>query len=245
MGEGDSENIEWSLDNQLVVTYEEAILIPSQSLSFGRAADLTIGDDNPYLHRLCGIFERDGGVWWVRNMGSRLMITMHSNDHARRELPPGAAAVIVGVEGVIRIIGGPTTHEIGYQQTHDPSPGGALDEPSGSETTQHYGSHLTPREFDIVLAMSAARLRGRPGIPSQVEIAHLWGIAPRTVNNTLSNLRERLRSRRVRSIDSGERLVEYAVSHGLVQAQDLKYLEYPGGPQSALDRVSHRSTQAP
>jgi hypothetical protein len=49
---------------------QHRVLQQSDVLTFGRAADLVIDEENPYLHRIVGRFFWHGGSWWLENLGS-------------------------------------------------------------------------------------------------------------------------------------------------------------------------------
>lgn len=223
----------------LIVEYESEVLRPARSLSFGRAGDLAIGLDNPYMHRLCGQFNRHDDLWWLANTGSRLRLLVVDDGGVFAELPPGGSTPLPGPTGVVRLTAGPTTHEIGYwvsqpdRSASHPAPPKVID----LERTAQYGTMLSPREFDVILALAERRLRGLSGPPTQQSVATLWGLKPKAVENVLTRLRERLRHEHgVRFIGSTESLVEFAIGNALVTAADLRYLDHPNGPQSASER---------
>ena len=65
------------MTNSLRVIFlgQETKVEPAESLDFGRQADLVV-DDNPYLHRRLGRFQARGGVWWILNTGSTIVMEL-------------------------------------------------------------------------------------------------------------------------------------------------------------------------
>lgn len=216
---------------------------PDSELTFGRNADLSLDPDNTYLHRRAGRFRLDNGIWWVENTGSRLRIKVVSSDGAVVDLHAGASSPILGKTGIVSISAGPTRYELSYFLEDEPK---KVRSPTvegidiGIDTVT-YGTKLTPREIDFVVSLAQGRLSGRGGpMATHTEIAEVWGVSPKTVDNTLQRLRAKLRDKNVRFIDSSENLVEYLVSQGLVTMHDLEWaaLGEHEGPRPAADRSS-------
>jgi DNA-binding CsgD family transcriptional regulator len=225
----------------LVIQFIEQTFRPEQQLAFGRNAELNLDPDNGYLHRQAGRFRLIGDIWWLENRGSRLRLKMMSSDGSVIDLHAGASSPVLGRSGVVSLVAGPTRYEIGYWFEAEQAPvsfdtTGTI--PVGADTAT-YGTALTPRELDFVVVLARNRLTGRGGpLPSQAEIADLWGVSKKTVDNTLQRLRTKLRERHVRFIDTTEELVEYLVAQGYVTISDLEWaaLEEPDGPRSAAAR---------
>lgn len=224
---------------ELTVSFVGEIYRPTSQLTFGRQADLSI-DDNSYLHRRAGRFRLQGTTWWLENLGSRLRLTMVSADGSLLDLQPGASSPLLGDRGVISITAGPTRYAIEYDVHRRQK---ALQETnsfriSGADTMT-YGPILTPRELDFVVVMAQGRLTGRLGpIPSHGEIAEIWGVSAKTVDNTLQRLRSKLRNQNINYVNSSETLIEYLVTQGLVSPADLEWacLDNPEGPRPAATR---------
>lgn len=225
----------------LVVQFIDQTLRPERQLSFGRTTELQLDPDNGYLHRTAGRFRLIDDVWWLENRGSRLRLKMMSSDGSVIDLHAGASSPILGRSGIVSLVAGPTRYEIGYWLE-------SQDEPLAVETTgtiavgadtATYGTALTPRELDFVVALASNRLTGRGGaVPSQADIADIWGVSKKTVDNTMQRLRAKLRNRDVRFIDTTEMLVEYLVAQGYVTISDLEWAAFdePDGPRSAAAR---------
>ncbi len=213
---------------------------PLSELVFGREAELSL-DENTYLHRQAGRFRTRDDVWWLENIGSRLRLTMVSSDGSVLDLQPGGSSPLLGTVGEVSLTAGPTRYEIGYAlqyrqaEEHDVGPA-----PRQGVDTITYGVILTPRERDFAVVLAQNRLTGRRGpLPTHGEIAEIWGVSAKTVDNTLQRLRAKLRKQNLRSIQSTETLVEYLVTQGLVTMADLEWAQLgsPTGPRPAATRA--------
>jgi len=223
----------------LTVRFLGEIYRPRTEFTFGRHADLVL-DENSYLHRIAGRFRLELEAWWLDNLGSRLRLTMVSDDGSLLELQPGASSPLLSTGGQVALSAGPTRYMIEYSVETPVRPAvGAARSGMGGADTITYGPILTPRERDFVVVMAQGRLTGRLGpIPSHGEIAETWGVSHKTVDNTLQRLRKKLRDNSVTSINSAETLVEYLVTQGLVSPADLDWasLDNPAGPRPAATR---------
>ncbi len=225
----------------LVVQFIEQTFRPETQLSFGRTAELNLDPDNGYLHRIAGRFRLIDGTWWLENRGSRLRLKMISSDGSVIDLHAGASSPVLGRGGTVSLVAGPTRYEIAYWlEAEDDAL--ALETTGtivvGAETAT-YGTALTPRELDFVVVLARNRLTGRGGsLPSQADIAEIWGVSKKTVDNTMQRLRAKLRNQDVRFIDTTEMLVEYLVAQGYVTISDLEWaaIDEPDGPRSAATR---------
>ncbi len=225
----------------LVVQFIDLTFRPEGQLSFGRNAELSLDPDNGYLHRQAGRFRLIGDIWWLENKGSRLRLKMVSSDGSVIDLHAGASSPVLGDAGVVSLVAGPTRYEVGYWFERETS-GFSLDTTGnivvGADTAT-YGTALTPRELDFVVVLARNRLTGQGGaLPSQADIAEIWGVSKKTVDNTLQRLRAKLRDRDVRFLDTTEMLVEYLVAQGYVSIRDLEWaaLDSPDGPRPAAAR---------
>ena len=212
---------------------------PTSDLTFGRDAELVL-DDNNYLHRRAGRFRLRSGTWWLENLGSRLRLTMLSSDGSLIDLQPGASSPLLGPAGEVSLNAGPTRYQIDYELNEDHETWhDTLQGREAGVDTMTYGVILTPRELDFVVVMAQGRLTGRLGpLPSHEEIATIWGVSHKTVDNTLQRLRSKLRKQNVGFVQSAETLVEYLVTQGLVTMADLEWagLDQPNGPRPAATR---------
>lgn len=212
---------------------------PTAELTFGRDAELSL-DDNNYLHRRAGRFRLRSGTWWLENLGSRLRLTMLSSDGSLIDLQPGASSPLLGPGGEVSLNAGPTRYQIDYELNQDHETwDDTLQGREAGVDTMTYGVILTPRELDFVVVMAQGRLTGRLGpLPSHDEIAKIWGVSHKTVDNTLQRLRSKLRKQNVGFVQSAETLVEYLVTQGLVTLADLEWagLDQPHGPRPSATR---------
>lgn len=212
---------------------------PTDDLIFGREAELSL-DDNTFLHRRAGRFRLRSGTWWLENLGGRLRLTMVSSDGSVIDLQPGASSPLLGVSGEVSLTAGPTRYQIDYQlQRRQMALSDTGEGRSTGVDTMTYGTLLTPRELDFVIILAQGRLTGRLGpLPSHGEIAEIWGVSHKTVDNTLQRLRAKFRKRDINFIQSTETLVEYLVTQGLVTLADLEWanLDGPDGPRPAATR---------
>lgn len=220
---------------ELTVEFAGEVHPTSSALTFGRAAQLCI-DDNDYMHRLVGEFVHEGNLWWLRNLGSRIPLTLISNDGKRVELPPGASQALSGGGGVVRFQAGRTTYELAYHG--DNATGATAEVPAvdGSDQTLHLDFALTPREVDFLVVFCHPQLSKSPGAaPTYAEVAQTWGVSVKTVDNTLQNLRRKIREAGLTGADSSDALASFAIMHGLVRHADLEWaaLDAPDGPRPA------------
>ncbi len=225
----------------LVVQFIEQSFRPEATLAFGRNAELSLDPDNGYLHRQAGRFRLVGDIWWLENRGTRLRLKMVSSDGSVIDLHAGASSPVLGESGVVSLVAGPTRYEIGYWlESQNPNLSSTTMQNTivGADTVT-YGAQLTPRELDFVVVLAQGRLIGRGGpLPSHADIAEVWGVSKKTVDNTLQRLRSKLRTEDVRYLDSSEMLVEYLVSQGLVTINDLEWagLDQQDGPRPAATK---------
>ncbi|MEM7340367.1 MAG: hypothetical protein AAF467_17040 [Actinomycetota bacterium] len=212
---------------------------PGTELGFGRQADLSL-DENSYLHRRAGRFRLRDGRWWLENLGTRLRLTMAAADGSLIELQPGAASPLLGSRGEVSLTAGPTRYVMEYELAAPASRETTAQYGIGGADTKTFGPVLTPRELDFVVVLAQGRLSGRLGpMPSHSEIASIWGVSHKTVDNTLQRLKTKLRTQRINFVDSTETLIEYLVTQGLVTRDDLEWanLDGPDGPRPAATRT--------
>jgi hypothetical protein len=224
----------------LTVRFVGEVYKPEVELTFGRQADLSL-DENSYLHRRAGRFRLRDATWWLENLGSRLRLTMASSDGSLLDLQPGASSLLLGERGEVSITAGPTRYMLEYElQQRQANWDDTSQFRIGGADTQTFGPILTPREIDFVVVMAQGRLTGRLGpIPSHGEIAEIWGVSHKTVDNTLQRLRTKLRDQNINFVNSSETLIEYLVTQGLVSMADLDWasLDHPDGPRPAATRT--------
>lgn len=191
-------------------------------LTFGRAGDLQL-DSNPELHRLVGEFVRQDGVWWLRNLGSRLFITLVDPDGTRVDLAPGASQVLVGERGALRVSVGQARYELRFQKSELPHPPPPVNASDGGATTE-FEALLTPREVDFLVTFARPILDGTNGpLPTYVEVAEMWHVAPKTLDNALQSVKRKMRNARLVRDEPLDTIVRVAIAHSLVTRADLEW----------------------
>ena len=117
-----------------------------EELTIGREADLTVDEDNTFLHRRFLTIVQVESMWWLVNIGSRLSATITDGSGSMQAwLAPGARIPLVFDITKVVFTAGPTTYDL---EIHADSPEFARiagpDDPVG-ETTM--GSvQLTPSQ---------------------------------------------------------------------------------------------------
>lgn len=191
-------------------------------LTFGRAGELEL-DSNPHLHRLVGEFVHREGRWWLRNLGSRLFLTVTASDGTRVDLAPGGQHLVTAPSGTVRVSVGQARYELTFR-TDDPDRATTTDADIGDGVTTPFDAFLTPREIDFMVTFARPILDGtnRP-LPTYVEVADIWGVSPKTLDNTVQSVKRKMRNARLARDEPLETLVRIAISHSLVTASDLEW----------------------
>jgi hypothetical protein len=206
----------------LIIDFAGEVRTVEDRLSFGRTADLEI-DVNQYMHRTVGEFVRRDGVWRLHNVGSHIHLTVVSNDGKRVELPPKAVQILAASEGVVRFSAGPTRYEIEYRLP-DVEVDTDLDPDVSGESTTEFALVFTPREIDFLVAFARPLLMRTDGaMPTYAEVARLWGVSPKTLDNTVQGIKRKLRGAGIARDEPLEMLVSLVVRHGLVTREDLDW----------------------
>ncbi|MCL2803527.1 MAG: hypothetical protein FWD29_06200 [Micrococcales bacterium] len=222
----------------------------------GREGDLAI-DGNPFLHRQLLSLEKTSGLWWIINVGSRIAATVTDTSTGMQAwLPPGGRLPLVFSTTRIMFTAGPSTYEMLVHQTA-PVWSTPSDTPQVSgETATSSAIPLTLSQRQLVVALAEAMLR--PGgslgakLPSNREAANRLGWTLTRFNRKLDNVCEKLDRIGVEGVRGDldalathrrARLVEYAVSTGLVTATDLELLgEAP--PEDEADEYDREAQPA-
>ncbi|GAA1442523.1 hypothetical protein GCM10009641_57310 [Mycobacterium cookii] len=219
---------------------EEHAVHPDQTFSVGRDADLVV-DDNAYLHRRLIEFAHHDGFWWLRNVGSRLSVTV-SGEAGRLQswVGPGSSVPLVLPAVSVLFSAGGTTYEIDVRAEvpvfESVSHGGDSD----SDATLG-AVDLTPTQFQLVLALAEQTLRragtGLADLPTNATAAQRLGWSTTTFNRKLDNVCDKFDRAGVKGMRGGPerlatqrraRLVEYAVAARIVTAQHLPLLDTRG-----------------
>ena len=209
-----------------------------EELTIGREADLTVDEDNPFLHRRFLTIVQVESMWWLVNIGSRLSATITDGSGSMQAwLAPGARIPLVYDVTKVVFTAGPTTYDL---EVHADSPEFARiagpDDPVG-ETTM--GSvQLTASQKLLILALAEPMLvregSGMSAVPTSAQAAQRLGWQLTKFNRKLDNVCDKLDRLGVRGLRGGPgklasnrraRLVEHAVFSRLVTADDLPLLE--------------------
>ena len=206
------------------------------SFTFGRSADLSI-DDNPYMHRIIGRFDARHGRWWVTNLGSSIVLEIFDRTtHSKVTLSPTSDQALPGDDVVVRFAAGPTVYEVDVRSTPverqveaDPAPEG--------ETILVADLPMTDSQLSLILSLAENKLRNPHEplvIPPTKQAAARLGWPTTKFNRKLDNVCEKLAKEGVKGLKSGagevatnrrRRLVEHAVSYGIVDASMLNKLD--------------------
>lgn len=210
-------------------------------LVIGREGDLAL-DDNPYLHRrFLEVAIRDGLVW-LHNCGTLLAATVVDDSNRMQAwLAPGASLPVVFEQTHVRFAAGPTSYEFTivladapFKPSVSPEAGEQL-----SASTETIGRiPLTPDQRLLIIALAEPLLRqegrGNAALPSSADAARRLGWTQTKFTRKLDNVCGKLKQMGVRGLhgDAGNlaanrraRLVEYAVSTGLVVPEDIALLD--------------------
>jgi len=209
-----------------------------EELTIGREADLTVDEDNAFLHRRFLTIVQVESMWWLVNIGSRLSATITDGSGSMQAwLAPGARIPLVFDVTKVVFTAGPTTYDL---SVHADSPEFARiagpDDPVG-ETTM--GSvQLTPSQKLLILALSEPMLvregSGMSSVPTSAQAAKRLGWPLTKFNRKLDNVCDKLDRLGVRGLRGGPgklasnrraRLVEHAVFSRLVTTEDLPLLD--------------------
>lgn len=220
---------------------EEYPLEPGETLTMGRDADLTIDEDNGFLHRRMVQIDFEHGFWWISNVGSRLPITVSGGTGTLQSwVGPGSRIPVVLPVITILFSAGETTYEVNVQATIPvfdpirPTYGAIGDATLGSVD-------LTRSQFLLILALAEHTLRrvgtGASELPTNAAVAARLGWPITTFNRKLDNVCDKFARSGVKGMRGGPgslatnrraRLVEYAVAARIVQPDHLPMLDEEG-----------------
>lgn len=210
----------------------------ARNLTFGRAGDLCI-DENQYMHRWVGEFFLEGGYWWLANRGSRIPLTLISGDGKWVQLPPAATQALAEGSGVVRFRAGQANYELSYHGAPAGPDSGTSPESEGGDQTLRFKIELTPREVDYMVSFCAPQFSQVAGssLPTYAQVASVWGVSVKTVDNALQNLRRKIREAGLTGADSSDGLAAFVLAHGLILQSDIDWaaLDEIDGPRQAAD----------
>lgn len=208
------------------------------SITFGREADIVI-DTNPHLHRRLGRLRWHDGVWWLSNVGSAIALDVcDAASPSRMTIAPGTSAPVPFRSNQVRFKAGGAAYELLVTT----SQGHELDDPSGllAASTTIDGSRvaLNHEQRLLLVALAERRLRDRTLPPSEIApnrvVADRLGWALTKFNRKLDNLCARFDRLGVAGLKGDvaglasnrrERLVDHAITAGLIRIEDLALLE--------------------
>jgi hypothetical protein len=168
---------------------------PDTVFEVGRESDLSI-DDNPFLHRhFLQILFADG-LWWLRNVGTRLPTTVTDGDGRMQAwLAPGARLPIVFSRTSVIFTAGPTTYEFSIHLTQPPFVE-ALPVIADAGTTTVGPITLTASQHLLIVSLAEPMLRregtGISDLPTSVQAAGRIGWAQTRFNRKLDNVCDKL-----------------------------------------------------
>lgn len=193
-------------------------------LTFGRDADLAVDDANRFMHRVTGEFALRDNAWWLLNRGSSTRLIVFGTNGARVELPPETMIALPLPTGSVSFVAGPTPYQLTYQ-TEQAAMTGTVPVIDGTQTME-FGTQLTERESIYLTTFALNRLRGTStGLLSYAEVAELWGVSEKTVDNTLQRVRGRLKSSGVRNTETLGGLINHLLAHGRIGLSTLATTE--------------------
>lgn len=210
-------------------------------LGFGRSAELTIDEANPYMHRRIGTFLHHDGEWWLRNDGRSTELIVLSAGGSRLVLAAKSAQVLTGGKGVVRFTAGNIDYELSYARsgaTGPPMPA-TSELGAGAGPTADFGAlRLNPEQRQLLVALCERQLRdpaAEPAdLPANNEIAHRLGWSLRKFDRKLDYLCRRLDEQGVRGLrgrqgeqatDRRRVLAGHVLRVGLISVDDLAVLE--------------------
>ncbi len=201
----------------------------TESLSFGRNAELALDEDNRFMHRITGEFRWNGLVWWLHNVGTSTQLLVFGTNGTRIELPPGTECALPMPGGSVSFVAGPTPYQLLYRADEPVVSARTPDAPG--DATVEFGTALTDRETIYLTTFALSRLRGSSiSLLSYADVAQMWSVSEKTVDNTLQRVRGRMKQAGVRNTETLEGLVNHLLAHGRIGLSTLHTIEetHPG-----------------
>ncbi|MDR1441802.1 MAG: hypothetical protein LBJ02_05350 [Bifidobacteriaceae bacterium] len=226
-----------------IVEYDgERFTLPvDRPFQIGREGDLVV-DDNPYLHRRVLQIDRDRQFWWLSNVGSRIAATLSDSESGMQAwLRPGAHMPLIFHRTLVVFTAGPCTYSVTVWNDQ-PIWRDWTGNPATSGVTTRGSITLTESQRQLIVALAEPLLRHQTSGVTQIlpnaSAATRLGWTLTKFNRKLDNVCDKLDRFGVDGLRGGPgalatqrraRLVEYAVSTGLVTPVDLQLLELPPG----------------
>jgi len=227
-------------EGRLLVEFcgEEHAIEVSETLSFGRQADLEV-DTNPYLHRVLGRFVHRSGHWWLDNVGRSIGLTVIGDDGtSSATVGPGSSTVIVHARFRCVFVAGPTRYELDGTLEDVDADIDLFGDGSGTETLEWGRIELNADQRLLLAVLCEPRLRDGSDrsalIPTNRSSAARLGWSMAKFNRKLDNLCLKLDRHGVQGVhgDLGllaanrrQIVVDHAIEFGLVTPDDLDLLD--------------------
>ena len=208
-------------------------------LTVGRSAELVV-DDNRYLHRCVFEVVADGSVWWLRNTGSRIVLSVVDLEgRSATTVAPGAACVLAFPTFGIRFAAGPTRYELtgtieDLERDADLRSGA---DPTAPRTLEFGCVDLNAEQRLLLLALCEPQLRDPAGeavVPTNRQASHRLGWSATKFHRKLDNLCAKFARAGVAGVhgdvaelaaDRRLHLARHAIDAGLVAVDDLGELD--------------------
>lgn len=202
---------------------------PGDSLSFGRDADICIDELNTGLHRVAGRLFEAHGWWHLENLGSRMDLLLSRTGSSRSTLlPPGMSCTIIDQHWTVRFEAAQCSYELTGSLSHAPLRaqqfGSPLDVDTAVPPVTPVAFSSTEREVLLVLCQMHDAYQGSRGVlPTDKEIASVLGLRPKSVDNALGRIVNKLRAAGHQVLDSqnGLRVQRRQVVVDLVKSHNL------------------------
>ena len=226
--------------NELHIFFIDELTVgqPESMVTFGRSGDIEIDEANQYMHRIVGTFFEQDSVWWLANKSRHGQLTLVGSTGRVTRLPPDAVAALSEPAGLVRFEAGPTSYELGWtrpgQDALMPPTIEMADGVDADQTTQFGVVALNDEQRLLVVALAESRLRDSSAdpadLPANASVAHRLGWSAKKLDRKLDYLCARLSSEGVRglrgekgfeAVDRRARLVDHAISSGMVTTNDL------------------------
>lgn len=222
----------------ITVEYDDQVISidPSQRLTIGREGDLRL-TGNPYLHRHFLEISAELSLWWLANVGHSLSATVFdTNTRVQFWLSPGVRLPLVFEEIEVLFTAGPCSYTIRLRNDQPIWNDSLISAPSIGDTTIEACPWTDAQRLAILVLAEPMLRRDSAGIihiPTNAEAAERIGWPLKRFERKIDNICDKLDRLGVDGLRGGvtghassrrSRLVEWAVSTGLVGTEDLKIL---------------------
>jgi hypothetical protein len=207
------------------------------SFTFGRSGDLSVDEDNRYLHRHLGQFRWDGQRWWVDNLGKTIPINLHNAvNNTQAVLTPGASLPVGSGAFSISFTAGPHHYLVeGFAAESDVERWCHAESAPDGEPTQQWGVvEVNHEQRLLITALAEPQLLdptvGPTVLPTNRAVAHDLGWTITKLNRKLDHICEKFARAGVKGIQGDiaglaterrVRLVRHCIEVGIVSGADL------------------------